>query len=79
MRILLAQKSRSNKCNTTVLYFLPPIGAKNGSKGVVTMTLYLICDTCGQSQLETCCSYYMDDDGFIAVICFNCQPSYNVS
>lgn len=38
------------------------------------MTLYLICDTCGKSELETRCSYYMDDDGLVAVICFACQP-----
>ena len=43
------------------------------------MTLYLICDTCGKSQVETCCSYYMDDDGLIAVICFSCQPSVDIS
>lgn len=39
------------------------------------MTLYLICDKCGQSKPENVCSYYMDDDGLVAVICFDCQPS----
>lgn len=41
------------------------------------MTLYLICDKCYTSKLETSCSYYMDDDGLCAVICFDCQPSGN--
>ena len=39
------------------------------------MTLYLICDTCCKSKPETECSYYYDDDGFVATICFSCQPS----
>ena len=36
--------------------------------------LYLICDTCCKSKPETECSYYYDDDGFVATICFSCQP-----
>lgn len=38
------------------------------------MTLYLICDTCCKSKAESECSYYYDDDGFVATICFSCQP-----
>ena len=75
MRVLLPQKSRTNTLNTTILYFMQQKRTKNGSKGVVTMTLMLICDTCCQSKPETNCSYYMDDDGLIAVICFSCQPT----
>lgn len=38
------------------------------------MTLYLICDKCGESERADECSHYMDDDGYIGVICFACQP-----
>lgn len=39
------------------------------------LMLYLICDTCGKSKPESECSYYYDDDGYVATICFSCQPS----
>ncbi len=36
--------------------------------------LYLICDSCSKSKPESECSYYYDDDGFVATKCFSCQP-----
>ena len=38
------------------------------------MTVYVVCDKCHCANPETESSYYMDDDGFVATICFNCQP-----
>ena len=39
------------------------------------MDVYVVCDKCKTANPETSSSYYMDDDGFVATICFACQPN----
>ena len=38
------------------------------------MDVYVVCDQCKCAKPELESSYYMDDDGFVATICFSCQP-----
>ena len=46
-------------------------------KGWDNMDVYVVCDKCKTAKPETTSSYYFDDDGFVATICFSCQPSNN--
>ena len=39
------------------------------------MDVYVVCDICKVANPETISSYYMDDDGYVATICFKCQPT----
>ena len=39
------------------------------------MDVYVVCDKCETANPETESSYYMDDDGLVATICFKCQPT----
>ena len=37
--------------------------------------VYVVCDKCKTANPEETSSYYFDDDGFVATICFKCQPT----
>jgi hypothetical protein len=39
------------------------------------MDVYVVCDKCNTAKPEQSSSYYYDDDGFVATICFSCQPN----
>lgn len=44
-------------------------------KGWDNVDVYVVCDKCNTAKPEETSSYYYDDDGFVATICFACQPS----
>lgn len=57
---------REENLQITLKKYVQVVGGKN--------MLHLICDTCCKSKPESECSYYYDDDGLVATICFSCQP-----
>lgn len=40
----------------------------------MTHDVYVVCDKCKCAKSEKESSYYLDDDGLVATICFACQP-----
>jgi len=41
----------------------------------MTYDVYVVCDRCNVANSVLKTSYCMDDDGLVATICFDCQPS----